>query len=146
MAMATQASLAAPELRRAGFSGRHDLDRELGSAVLDACRSLWREFVELSSVNPSAFPVDEQDLLRWYAEWQFRLGAGGGRCGECRTHVRHALPMRCELRDGSERRFLCLCTRCMVALEHSCDRMWYDLGDRVIEHPLRRNQLRAARF
>lgn len=123
---------------RAGISHRpRDLERELAPAVLDACHLVWKEFAELSGSDPSAFPDDEQDLLRWYAELQFRLGGGGGRCVECRAHVRHALPLRAEMSNGSIREFLCLCTRCVVAIEHDADRIWYMVGDQRIEHPIR---------
>src|SRR5947209_7387653 len=69
-----------------------DLEHELAPAVLDACRSLWQEFADLSALDPRAFCNDEHELLRWYAELHFRLGSGGGRCVECGAHVRHALP------------------------------------------------------
>ena len=123
-----------------------DLELELAPAVLDACRNLWREFSELSCIEPGSFCDQEHELLRWYAELQFRLGAGGGRCVECRAHVRHALPIRAEILGGSVREFLCLCTRCVVAVEHAASRMWYMIEDKLIEHPLRgrRVQRQAA--
>lgn len=129
--------------RRAGTSNRRgtpapqrSLEEELGPAVLDACRAIWSEFVELSSFEPRSFGDDEQELLHWYAELQFRLGAGGGRCSECGAHVRHALPMRVEMED-SILDFRCLCTRCMVAFEQQAERMWYTVAGRFIEHPIR---------
>lgn len=113
-----------------------DLELELAPAILDACRSLWREFADLASLDPQTFCEDEHELLRWYAELQFRLGAGGGRCAECRAHVRHALPIRAEMPDGCVREFLSLCTRCLVAIEYDAVRVWYRMGDKLIEHPL----------
>jgi len=125
-------------------NGHRDLEHELGPAVLDACRCIWREFVELSSLDPQSFADDEQELLRWYAELQFRLGTGGGHCDECGAHVRHALPMRAEIGD-SVRDYHCLCTRCLVAVEHEADRIWYTVAGRHIEHPIRsRTQMQAA--
>ncbi len=146
MQSAPQMTLDELQVERASWKVRRDLEHELAPAVLDACRSLWREFAELSCLDPDMFSEDEHELLRWYAELQFRLGAGGGRCVECRAHVRHALPIRAELMDGSAREFLCLCTRCLVAVEHEADRMWYVLGDKLIEHPVpwRRAHRKAA--
>jgi hypothetical protein len=123
-------------------SDRRDLEHELAPAVLDACRSLWEEFAALSCLDPKMFSEDEHELLRWYAELQFRLGTGGGRCIECRAHVRHALPIRAEDYDGFVREFLCLCTRCLVAVEHVSDRIWYVVGDKLVEHPLRGGRVR----
>ncbi len=124
----------------------HRLEDELAPAVLDACRSLWIEFTELSRLDPLMFSENERELLRWYAEQEFRLGAGGSRCVACRAHVRHALPIRAEAGDGSVREFLSLCTRCLVALEYESDRIWYVVGDRLIEHyvPRRRANRKAA--
>ena len=114
-----------------------DLELELAPAVLDTCRSLWREFADLATINPGTFCHDDYELLRWYAELQFRLGAGGGRCVECRAHVRHAVCIRAEMLDGCMREFLCLCTRCLVAVEHDANRMWSVIEDKLIERPLR---------
>lgn len=122
-----------------------DLELEFAPAILDTCRTLWREFAELSSLDPIAFCEREHELMRWYAELQFRV-SGGGRCVECRAHVRHALPIRAETLDGSVREFLCLCTRCLVALEQDADRIWYMVDDRLVEHPIacRRSYRKAA--
>lgn len=116
---------------------RRSLENELGPAVLDACRSLWSEFVELASVDPESFSDNEHELLRWYAEVQFQLGSGGSRCAECRAHVRQAIPIRVEIADAV-RDFRCLCTRCIVGFEHEADRMWYTVAGKLIEHPIRR--------
>ncbi len=118
-----------------------DLELELAPAVLDACRSLWREFADLAALDPNTFSDHEHELLRWYAELQFRLGAGGGHCAECRAHVRHALPIRAEMLDGHVREYLCLCTRCVVAIEYEAIRMWYMIGDKLIEHPFDANRV-----
>ena len=114
-----------------------NLELELAPAILDACRSLWREFAELSSLDPYTFSDQEHELLRWYAELNFRLGTGGGRCVECNAHVRHALPIRAETLDGSMREFLCLCTRCLVAVEYDAIRIWYVIDNKPVEHPVR---------
>lgn len=92
------------------------LEEELGSAVLEACFSLWREYSELSQTAPSAFPVCGEELVGWYAELQYKT-RGGGRCSQCRAPVRHALKIRAERHDGSTRTYLCLCTRCLIAEE-----------------------------
>ncbi len=117
-----------------------ELEIELAPAVLDACRSLWREFTDLASLDPDTFCEDEHELLRWYAELQFRLGAGG-RCAECRSHVRHALPVRVEMPDGAVREFPCLCTRCLVAVEYGAARIWYRVDDKLIEHRISRGRV-----
>ena len=128
-------NITAAEVQDVSLRSR-DLELELAPSVLDACRSLWREFADLGSVDPDRFCEDENELLRWYAELQFRVGAGGGRCAECRAHVRHALPIRAEMPDGGVREFLCLCTRCLVAMEYEAIRIWYRLDDKLIEHAL----------
>jgi len=53
-------------------------------------------------------------LIQSYAELQFRLN-GGGRCPVCRAHVRHVVPLSIVRADGAEKRFACLCQRCMEA-------------------------------
>jgi hypothetical protein len=108
------------------------LEEELGSAVLDACFSLWREYSELSEHAPAAFPVCEHDLLAWYAELQYKT-RGGGRCSQCRAPVRHALKVRADRYDGSTRTYLCLCTRCLVAEEAQSIRVLYRVASRWVE-------------
>ena len=51
------------------------------------------------------------DLLRSYAELQYKLN-GGGRCAICRAHVRHVIPAQVEQADGTAKDYSCLCTRC----------------------------------
>jgi hypothetical protein len=108
------------------------LEDELGSAVLDACFSLWREYSELSETAPSAFPVCEQDLLFWYAELQFKT-RGGGRCSQCGSPVRHALKVRAERHDGSTRTYVCLCTRCLVSEEALSVRVQFRFASQWVE-------------
>lgn len=142
-------------VRRARFASRcqhrnstlsaKDLGRELGSAVLDACRSLWCEFVELSLLEPKSFDNNEQELLHWYAEVRYQIDGRGGHCTQCRAHVRHAIPLRVEI-DDAIRDFPCLCTRCIVGFEYQADRIWYTVAGKFIEHPVRcaRSREKAA--
>ena len=108
------------------------LEEELGSAVLDACFSLWQEYSQLSERAPSAFPVCGEELLGWYAELQYKT-RGGGRCSQCRAPVRHALKIRADRQDGSTRTYLCLCTRCLVAEEAVSHRILHRVSSHWVE-------------
>jgi hypothetical protein len=72
------------------------------------------------------------DLLRCYAELQFRLN-GGSRCAMCRACVRHILPVTAEREDGSVDRFDCLCTRCFEGERARSKRIIMQVGEARVE-------------
>jgi hypothetical protein len=73
------------------------------------------------------------DLLRSYAELQYKLN-GGGHCGLCRAHVRHVIPARVERKDGSIKEFSCLCTRCFEGERASCEKLILQMGEAKVEY------------
>ncbi|HUR36437.1 MAG TPA: hypothetical protein VM009_01385 [Terriglobales bacterium] len=73
------------------------------------------------------------DLLRSYAELQYKLN-GGGRCGMCRAHVRHVIPARVEQADGSAMDFSCLCTRCFEGERARAERVVMQMGEAKVEY------------
>ena len=114
-------------------------ENALGRAALNADIALWREFSDLSEAAPAAVPVCERALLSWYAELQYKM-RGGGKCSQCRAPVRHALRIRAEQTDSSNRTYLCLCTRCLVAEEALSARVLYRVAGHWVErrHPRKR--------
>ena len=73
------------------------------------------------------------DLLRSYAELQYKLN-GGGRCSLCRAHVRHVIPARVEKPDGSSTDYKCLCTRCFEGERAVCELLTLQLGEAKVEY------------
>jgi hypothetical protein len=73
------------------------------------------------------------DLLRSYAELQFKLN-GGSRCQMCRTHVRHVIPAQVEMQDGTTIAYSCLCTRCFEGERAQCERLVLQLGEARVEY------------
>jgi hypothetical protein len=80
------------------------------------------------------------DLLRCYAELQFRLN-GGARCVLCNATVRHVIPVTAERADGSTDQYGCLCTRCYEGERARSKRMIMQVGEaRVEQVPRQYNQ------
>lgn len=73
------------------------------------------------------------DLLRSYAELQYKLN-GGGRCGMCRAHVRHVIPTRVEQEDGTAKEYTCLCTRCFEGERATAQRVILQMGEAKVEY------------
>lgn len=73
------------------------------------------------------------DLLRSYAELQYKLN-GGGRCSMCRAHVRHVIPAHVEKPDGSTADYACLCTRCFEGERATCERLILQMGEAKVEY------------
>ena len=72
-------------------------------------------------------------LIQCYAELQFKLN-GGAKCGMCRAHVRHVVPVRAEYQDGTTKEFSCLCNRCFEGERGVCKVVVLQLGDASVEH------------
>ncbi len=66
--------------------------------------------------------VRKRELLRSYAELQYRI-SGGGKCSICATHVRHVLPVTRRAHNGTLTHFPCLCTRCFEGERAAAERM-----------------------
>jgi hypothetical protein len=73
------------------------------------------------------------DLLRSYAELQFKLN-GGGRCTMCRAHVRHVIPAHVAKPDGSSQDYACLCTRCFEGERAMCETLVLQMGEARVEY------------
>src|SRR5881394_1611288 len=82
------------------------------------------------------------DLLRSYAELQYKLN-GGGHCSMCRAHVRHVIPAHVEKPDGSATDYSCLCTRCFEGERAMCERLTLQLGEARVEYRPRDYSKRA---
>jgi hypothetical protein len=72
-------------------------------------------------------------LIQCYAELQFKLN-GGAKCPMCRAHVRHVVPVRVELQDGTVKDHSCLCTRCFEGERAVSKVITLHLGDAAVEH------------
>ncbi|HUS20165.1 MAG TPA: hypothetical protein VMZ25_10995 [Terriglobales bacterium] len=94
-----------------------------------------QEYLEVlaSAQNYQVATLRNWDLLRSYAELQYKLN-GGGRCGLCRSHVRHVIPARVEQGDGSAREFTCLCTRCFEGERATAERIIMQMGEARVEY------------
>jgi hypothetical protein len=73
------------------------------------------------------------ELLRSYAELLYKLH-GGGRCGLCRSHVRHVIPARVEMADNSVKEYSCLCTRCFEGERALSERIVMQMGEAKVEY------------
>lgn len=73
------------------------------------------------------------DLLRSYAELQYKLN-GGGRCAMCRAHVRHVIPTHVEQADGTTQDYSCLCTRCFEGERAMAQRVIMQMGEARVEY------------
>lgn len=99
----------------------------------------------------SEVPSDDdeklRELVRSYAELKFRI-VGGARCGMCRSHVRHVVPVIAIKSDGQEKHYPCLCTRCFEGEKGLSERMYLEMGESKIEIKLTKgepNEKRATR-
>jgi hypothetical protein len=72
------------------------------------------------------------DLLRCYAELQFRLH-GNSRCSICNAAVRHRIPVQVERADGRVDAYECLCTRCYEGERGQCKKIVKQVGDARVE-------------
>ncbi len=86
--------------------------------------------------------VRQANLLFSFAELKYRM-SGGGKCGVCRAHVRHVLPVEVEHDDGKLVQFPCLCTRCLVAEKASARRVTLKIGNASV-HYTRPSKLRVT--
>ena len=95
----------------------------------------------------SEVPMDDDlklmELLRSYAELKFRT-IGGSKCGVCRAHVRHVVPVVSCQPGGERKNFDCLCTRCFEAEKATAERMFLQIGDNRVEVRLRADDLPAS--
>lgn len=73
------------------------------------------------------------DLLRSYAELQYKLN-GGGHCHLCHAHVRHVIPAQVQQADGSAQDYSCLCTRCFEGERATCALLVLQLGQAKVEY------------
>ncbi|HUQ50123.1 MAG TPA: hypothetical protein VM056_05355 [Terriglobales bacterium] len=73
------------------------------------------------------------DLLRSYAELQYKLN-GGGHCGICNAHVRHVIPARVEMADHSVKEYSCLCTRCFEGERATSRKIVLHMGEAAVEY------------
>lgn len=71
------------------------------------------------------------DLMRAFAELQFCIH-GGAKCGVCRAHVRHVMPVTSDRADGSKKSYECLCTRCFESERAVASKVAVSLGDATI--------------
>lgn len=86
--------------------------------------------------------VRQANLLFSFAELKYRM-SGGGRCGVCRAHVRHVLPVEVEHEDGQLTKYTCLCTRCLVAEKVSARRVTLKIGNASVQYT-RPSKLRVS--
>ena len=85
------------------------------------------------------------DLLRCYAELQFRLN-GGSRCSMCRATVRHVIPVTVERVDGRVDAYDCLCTRCFEGERARSEKIIQQVGDARVEQRPREAQKKTTQF
>jgi hypothetical protein len=85
------------------------------------------------------------DLLRCYAELQFKLN-GGSRCVMCRACVRHVVPVTAERADGSVDKYECLCTRCYEGERARSKRIILQVGEARVEQTPREYNRQTTDF
>ena len=81
---------------------------------------------------PSEDDEKVQELIRSYAELKFKI-IGGSKCGVCRAHVRHVVPVIAQKEDGQQCRFACLCTRCFEGEKATSEKMFLEMGESRVE-------------
>ncbi len=94
-----------------------------------------QEYLEVlaGAENAQVAHLRNWDLLRSYAELQYKLH-GGGRCGMCRAHVRHVIPAHVERPDGTATDYSCLCTRCFEGERATAIRVVMQMGEAKVEY------------
>jgi len=85
------------------------------------------------------------DLLRCYAELQFKLN-GGSRCAMCRACVRHVIPVSVERMDGQVDAYDCLCTRCFEGERAQSRKIVQQVGEARVEQTPREETTRTTDF
>jgi hypothetical protein len=85
------------------------------------------------------------DLLRCYAELQFRLN-GGARCSMCRACVRHVIPVTVERVDGTTEAYDCLCTRCFEGERARNRKIIQQVGEARVEQTPREQSKKTTSF
>jgi hypothetical protein len=85
------------------------------------------------------------DLLRCYAELQFKLN-GGSRCSICRACVRHVIPITVERGDGKTDTYDCLCTRCYEGERALSRKIIQQVGEARVEQTPRESSNKATQF
>jgi hypothetical protein len=74
----------------------------------------------------------QREAIEHHAELNFRLN-GGGKCGICRSHVRHVVQVT--VRKGRDiHNYHCLCTRCLEGERSTADLVSLALGRAVISY------------
>lgn len=110
------------------MSGENDFRKKVPARFL-------QEYLEVLA-GAQAYQVSNLrnwDLLRSYAELQYKLN-GGGRCAMCRAHVRHVIPAQVERADGTTQDYACLCTRCFEGERALARRVIMQMGEARVEY------------
>jgi hypothetical protein len=74
----------------------------------------------------------QREAIEHHAELNFRLN-GGGKCGICRSHVRHVVQVTVR-KDRDIQNYRCLCTRCLEGERSSADMVALTLGKAVVTY------------
>lgn len=85
------------------------------------------------------------DVIRCYAEFQFRLN-GGGKCAICRATVRHVVPVTAVRAGGQQDHYPCLCTRCYEGERAAAVKMIMSVGEAQVEETPREYGTRASDY
>ncbi len=111
----------------------------------DVPQNVLQEFLESLSEANTPPNRRQQKILESYAELQFRIN-GGGHCSVCHASVRHVLPVQVEHRDGSVKKFECLCTRCLEAERVLSKRVTLTVGKAVVVYTPGKSEPRTQKF
>ncbi|MBI2682347.1 MAG: hypothetical protein HYX26_03880 [Acidobacteriales bacterium] len=108
---------------------------------------LFQEYLEnvAQAHEPQASEIRHSELLRSYAELQFRLN-GNARCAICNATVRHKVPITVERPDGRVDHYECLCTRCFEGEKAQSVRIIQQLGEARVEQEPKPPVLKATDF
>jgi hypothetical protein len=85
------------------------------------------------------------DLLRCYAELQFRLN-GSAHCSICRATVRHKVRVTVERSDGRVDQYECLCTRCYEGERAQSRKIVMQVGEARVEQGPRERSVNTIDF
>ncbi|MBV9434945.1 MAG: hypothetical protein JOZ44_02775 [Acidobacteria bacterium] len=106
---------------------------------------LIEDYLEVLFGSEDLGPEERQrEAIEHHAELNYRLN-GGGRCGICRSHVRHVVQVSVQ-KNRETQNYRCLCTRCLEGERSTADLVSLTLGKATITYQRRESDVKTKRW
>ncbi|MBV9073878.1 MAG: hypothetical protein JOZ10_09620 [Acidobacteria bacterium] len=106
---------------------------------------LIEDYLEVLFGSEDLDPEERQrEAIEHHAELNYRLN-GGGRCGICRSHVRHVVQVSVQ-KNRETQNYRCLCTRCLEGERSTADLVSLTLGKATITYQRRESDVKTKRW